>query len=70
MPADELDDETCLAMGFPVMGGVAIRADEVEFIVARIAGGARANAIARRLGCDADLAAEIFVALAEPRRRR
>jgi len=70
LPADDLDDDTCLAMGFPVIAGVAIRADEVEFIVAHIAGGARANAISRRLGCDPDVAAAIFEALAEPRHRR
>jgi ATP-dependent RNA helicase SUPV3L1/SUV3 len=70
LPADEMDDDTCMAMGFPVIAGVAIRADEVEFIVAHIAGGARANAIVRRLGCDADVAAAIFDVLAEPRHRR
>jgi len=70
LPTDEIDDDTCLAMGFPVMAGVAIRADEVESIVAHIAGGARASTIGRRLGCDADVAAAIFDALAERRRRR
>jgi len=70
LPADEMDDDTCMAMGFPAIAGVAIRADEVEFIVAHIAGGARANAIVRRLGCDADVAAAIFDVLAEPRHRR
>ena len=28
LPSDEIDDDTCLALGFPVFGGVAIRADE------------------------------------------
>jgi ATP-dependent RNA helicase SUPV3L1/SUV3 len=70
LPANDIDDDTYLAMGFPVVAGVAIRADEVESIAAQIAGGARANAIARRLGCDADVAAAIFDALAEPRHRR
>jgi ATP-dependent RNA helicase SUPV3L1/SUV3 len=70
VPADDIDDDTCLAMGFPVVGGVAVRADEVEFFAAHIAGGARADAISRRLGCDADIAAAIFEALVEPRRRR
>ncbi len=70
VPADDIDDDTCLAMGFPVVGGVAVRADEVEFFAAHIAGGARADAISRRLGCDADIATAIFEALAEPRRRR
>jgi hypothetical protein len=31
-PADDVDDDTCLAMGFPVVAGVAIRADEIESI--------------------------------------
>jgi ATP-dependent RNA helicase SUPV3L1/SUV3 len=70
LPADDLDDQTCLALGFPVVGGVAIRADEIELIVARLAGGARADVVARRLGCDADLAVAILDALAERRRRR
>jgi ATP-dependent RNA helicase SUPV3L1/SUV3 len=70
LPTDEIDDDTCLAMGFPVIGGVAVRADEVEGLVGHLAGGGRVNAIARRLGCDADLAAAIFDALAEHRRRR
>jgi ATP-dependent RNA helicase SUPV3L1/SUV3 len=70
LPTDDVDDDTCLAMGFPVIAGVAIRADEVESLGAHIAGGARASAIVRRLGCDADMAAAIFESLAEPRRRR
>ncbi len=70
LPAQEVDDETCLAMGFPVLGCVAIRADEVEFLVARVSGGAGASAIARRLGCDAEVAAAVFASLAERRRRR
>jgi ATP-dependent RNA helicase SUPV3L1/SUV3 len=70
VPADDIDDDTCLAMGFPVVGGVAVRADEVEFIAAHMVGGARANAITRRLGCEADVAAAIFTALADGHRRR
>ena len=70
LPTDDVDDETCLAMGFPVVAGVAIRADEVESIVSHIAGGARPSAIARHLGCESDMATAIFEALAEPRRRR
>ena len=70
LPADDLDDQTCLALGFPVMGGVAIRADEIEFITARLAGGARIDVVARRLGCDAELAVAVFDALAERHRRR
>jgi ATP-dependent RNA helicase SUPV3L1/SUV3 len=69
LPTEEIDDDTCLAMGFPVVAGVAIRADEIESIAAHIAGGARPIAIARHLGCDADIATAIFEALAERRRR-
>jgi hypothetical protein len=69
LPSDEIDDETCLAMGFPVVGRVAIRADEVESIAARIANGARERAVAGRLGCDVDMAATVVEALAERRRR-
>ena len=70
LPTDEIDDDTCLAMGFPVVAGVAIRADEIESITAHIAGGARPSAITRRLGCDADIATAIFESLIDPRRRR
>jgi ATP-dependent RNA helicase SUPV3L1/SUV3 len=70
LPTDNVDDDTCLAMGFPVIAGVAIRADEVEALAAHIAGGARASAITRRLGCNPDVAAAIFEGLSEPRRRR
>ena len=70
LPTDEIDDDTCLAMGFPVVAGVALRADEIESIAAHIAGGARPVAIGRRLGCDADVATAIFEALHQRRRRR
>ena len=70
LPSDEIDDDTCLAMGFPVVAGVAIRADEIEAIASHIAGGARPSAIARRLGCDHDIATAIFESLVEPRRPR
>jgi ATP-dependent RNA helicase SUPV3L1/SUV3 len=70
LPGDEIDDDTCLAMGFPVVAGVAIRADEIEAIAGHMAGGARPSALARRLGCDVDMATAIFEALSEPRRRR
>jgi len=69
-PSDEVDDETCLALGFPVVGGIAVRADEVEVIARRIAGGARFKEIARYLGCDADQAAAIVETFPAPRRRR
>jgi ATP-dependent RNA helicase SUPV3L1/SUV3 len=70
LPPDDVDDETCLALGFPVVGGIAIRADEVEVIAARIAGGAREKEIARRLGCDERQAAAIVKVLADSRHRR
>jgi ATP-dependent RNA helicase SUPV3L1/SUV3 len=70
LPSEEIDDDTCLAMGFPVFGGVAIRADEVEFLAARIASGLRTRAVGERLGCDEEMAAAVVAALAEPRRRR
>jgi ATP-dependent RNA helicase SUPV3L1/SUV3 len=70
LPSDEIDDDTCLAMGFPVVAGVAIRADEIESIAAHIAGGVRASAITRRLGCDPDMATAIFESLVDPRRHR
>jgi ATP-dependent RNA helicase SUPV3L1/SUV3 len=62
-PAPYLSDDTCLAMGFPVVAGLAIRADEVEILVARIAAGARAREVARRLACEADQAAAVVRAL-------
>ena len=70
LPTDDLDDDTCLAMGFPVVAGIAIRADELESTAAHIVGGARPSAISRRLGCDADTATALFEVLTEPRRRR
>ena len=70
LPADEVDDETCLALGFPVFGAIALRADEAEILAARIGSGLRERAIAERLGCDLETAAAIHAALAGPRRRR
>jgi ATP-dependent RNA helicase SUPV3L1/SUV3 len=70
LPSEEIDDDTCLAMGFPVFGGVAIRADEVELLATRIASGLRTRAVGERLGCDEEIAAAVVAALAEPRRRR
>ena len=70
LPTDDVDDDTCLAMGFPVIAGVAIRADEVEAMCAHVASGARANSIARRLGCEPDMAAAIVEGLSVPRRQR
>jgi ATP-dependent RNA helicase SUPV3L1/SUV3 len=69
-PADDVDDETYAALGFPVFGGLALRADEVESLAARIAGGLREQAVAQRLGCDLETAAAVHAALGQPRRRR
>jgi ATP-dependent RNA helicase SUPV3L1/SUV3 len=70
VPAEEVDDETCLAIGFPVCGGVAVRADEVEWLVARLASGMRVQGVAQRLGCDLETAVAISDALMEPRPKR
>jgi ATP-dependent RNA helicase SUPV3L1/SUV3 len=70
LPADEIDDDTCLALGFPVLAGVALRADELELLAARIGSGMRERAVQDRLGCDENVAAAIVAALAGPRRRR
>jgi ATP-dependent RNA helicase SUPV3L1/SUV3 len=70
LPSDDIDDDTCLALGFPVFGGVALRADEVEILAARVASGVRERAVAQRLGCALETAAAIVAALAERRRRR
>jgi len=70
LPTDDVDDETYLALGYPIFGGVAIRADEVETVATRIARGAREKVIAQHLGCDLDVAAAVLAALYERRRRR
>jgi ATP-dependent RNA helicase SUPV3L1/SUV3 len=70
LPADEVDDDTYLALGYPIFGGVAIRADEVENLAARIAGGAGEKSVAQRLGCDPGVAGAVVDALCERRRRR
>jgi hypothetical protein len=70
VPAADVDDDTCLALGFPIVAGAAIRADEIEFLIARLAAGARPAFIARRLGCDADVAAGIARVLSNRDRRR
>lgn len=70
LPADDVDDESYLAMGYPIFGGVAIRADEVEALAKRIAGGAQEREVAQHLGCDWEVAATLVEALAERRRRR
>lgn len=70
LPASEVDDATYLALGYPVFAGVAIRADEVEGLAARIAGGAREKAVAARLGCDFEVASAIVDEFSRRRRRR
>lgn len=67
-PSADVDDAAFAALGFPVVGEVAIRADEVEFLAARVAAGARPSFIVRRLGCDADTAQAIYRAIS-PRRK-
>jgi ATP-dependent RNA helicase SUPV3L1/SUV3 len=70
LPAADVDDETCVALGFPVVANAAVRADEIEFLAARIAAGARPAFVARRLGCGAEVAAGILGALSDRLRRR
>jgi ATP-dependent RNA helicase SUPV3L1/SUV3 len=69
LPVDDVEDDTYLALGYPIFGGVAIRADEVESLAARISGGARERAVAERLGCGREVAAAVFDALCQRRRR-
>jgi ATP-dependent RNA helicase SUPV3L1/SUV3 len=69
-PSSTIGDETYLAMGFPVFGRLAIRADEVQDVAAKIAAGAREPAIARRLGCSENQAVSVMQALSFPRHRR
>jgi ATP-dependent RNA helicase SUPV3L1/SUV3 len=54
LPSAEVSDATYAAMGFPVIGGRAIRADLVEAVAKRVASGAGLAEIARRLGCTPD----------------
>jgi ATP-dependent RNA helicase SUPV3L1/SUV3 len=70
LPSDEVDDETYVALGYPLFGGVAVRADQVEPMAAAIAGGAREKQVAHNLGCDLPTAAALVDALYERRRRR
>ena len=54
LPSSEVGDATYAGMGFPVIGGRAIRADLVETVAKRVAASARPAEIARRLGCYPD----------------
>jgi ATP-dependent RNA helicase SUPV3L1/SUV3 len=69
LPNVEVSDASYAAMGFPVVGGRAIRADVVESVAVRMASGAGAAEIARRLGCFPDEVEPIRRALAPSRRR-
>ncbi len=70
VPSEEVGDEIYMALGYPVFSGVGLRADEVEGLAARIAGGAHAPAIAARLGCDLDIAAALVDTFSPHRKRR
>jgi ATP-dependent RNA helicase SUPV3L1/SUV3 len=69
LPSLEVSDATYAAMGFPVIGGRAIRADVVESVAVRVAAGAGAAEIARRLGCYLDEVEPLRRELAPSRRR-
>jgi ATP-dependent RNA helicase SUPV3L1/SUV3 len=69
-PLTDVSDATYAAMGFPVIGGRAIRADLVEVIAKGVAAGAHPADIARRLDCHPDEVDPIRRALASSRGRR
>jgi ATP-dependent RNA helicase SUPV3L1/SUV3 len=54
LPSSEVSDATYAAMGFPVFGGRAIRADVVETVASLVSSRASPAEIARRLGCYPD----------------
>jgi ATP-dependent RNA helicase SUPV3L1/SUV3 len=68
VPVADVSDATCAAMGFPVIGGRAIRADLVEVVAKRLASGAGAAEIAQRLGCYPDEVQAIRQVLGPARR--
>jgi len=68
LPLDEVSDESYAAMGFPVMGGRAIRADLVELVSKRLASGARFAEIAKHLCCHPDEVVPLRRALLPERR--
>jgi uncharacterized protein (DUF433 family) len=69
LPSSEVSDATYAAMGFPVIGGRAIRADIVETVAKRVAAGARPAEIAQRLACYPDEVEPIRRALVPVRGR-
>jgi Superfamily II RNA helicase len=69
LPSSEVSDGTYAAMGFPVIGGRAMRADVVEVVASRMVSGANPAEIARRLGCYLDEVEPIRRALAPSRGR-
>ncbi len=68
LPLDEVSDDSYAAMGFPVMGGRAIRADLVELVSKRLASGARFAEIAKHLSCHPDEVVPLRRALLPERR--
>jgi ATP-dependent RNA helicase SUPV3L1/SUV3 len=69
LPSADVSDASYAAMGFPIIGGLAIRADVAESVVVRMFAGAGAAEIAQRLGCDLNEVEPIRRALAPSRRR-
>jgi ATP-dependent RNA helicase SUPV3L1/SUV3 len=69
LPSADVSDATYAAMGFPIIGGRAIRADVAESVAARMFAGAGATEIAQRLGCDLNEVEPVRRALAPSRRR-
>jgi ATP-dependent RNA helicase SUPV3L1/SUV3 len=69
LPSSEVSDATYAAMGFPVFGGRAIRADVVAPVASLVVSRASPAEIARRLGCYPDEVEPIRQAFAPSGRR-
>jgi ATP-dependent RNA helicase SUPV3L1/SUV3 len=69
LPSAEVSDAIYAAMGFPVFGGRAIRADVVEPVASLVISRASPAEIARRLGCYPDEVEPIREAFAPSGRR-
>ena len=69
LPSAEVSNATYAAMGFPVFGGRAIRADVVEPVAGLVISRASPAEIARRLGCYPDEVEPIRQAFAPSRGR-